>query len=76
MKKITIDFSGNIVIHPENIHFCKLDKDGYEIIISGTRWLKLSKDAQSEYVIESLSHALDGSDEINSLEIEAGSEIS
>lgn len=73
MKKITIDFSGNIIIHPENVHFCKLDKDGYETIISGTRWLNLSKDAQSEYEIVSLAHAFDDADTINSLKINVGS---
>lgn len=73
--KITIDFSGTILIDPENINFNAIHTDGEEVTITGTQWLKLSEDEKSEYVIESLAHALNDADEINSLEIDVDAEV-
>jgi hypothetical protein len=73
--KITIDFSGTIIIDPEDIKFVSLQSDEEELVITGTQWMKLSKDEKSEYMIESLSHAIDDSDEINSLEIDVDVDV-
>ena len=74
-KKITIDFSGTIIIDPENINFTAIDTDGEEVLIPGTKWIKLSEDEKSEYVIESLAHAFNDADEIDSLEIDVDVEV-
>ena len=75
MPKITIDFSGTLVMDPENIKFVNIQSDEEELVITGTQWMKLSKDEKSEYMIESLSHAIDDSDEINSLEIDVDVDV-
>jgi hypothetical protein len=72
--KITIDFSGTIIIDPEDINFYAIHTDGEEVTITGTQWMKLSEDEKSEYVIESLAHALNDADEIDNLEIDVNVE--
>jgi uncharacterized protein involved in tellurium resistance len=70
MPKITIDFSGILVMDPENIKFVSVQSNGEELVITGTQWLTLDDIMKYEFIIQSLSHAIDDCDEIDSLEID------
>jgi hypothetical protein len=70
MPKITIDFSGILVMDPENIKFVNIQSNEEELVITGTQWLTLDDSMKNQFIIQSLSHAIDDSDEIDSLEID------
>jgi len=59
MHKIIIDFSGTLVMEPENIKFVNIHENGPELVISGPQWLTLNEDERNSFVIESLATALD-----------------
>ena len=70
MPKITIEFSGILVMNPENIKFVTFQENGEELVISGTQWMTLNEDERQAFVIQSLATAIEDSEEIDSLEID------
>lgn len=51
MSKLIIDFAGSIEIDSEEIEFVHVEND--DDIISGTKYMNLSEEDQSKYVLKS-----------------------
>lgn len=57
-KKMILEYSGWVEIIPENINFIYIGEEEKQDI-TGLEYMKLSKEEKEDYIIESLSKAID-----------------
>ena len=63
MKDIIVEFSGWVRLSPENAKFVKIgEQDERPDMITGVNWQKLDKESQGDYILESVTDPLRGSD--------------
>ena len=63
MDDIIVEYSGWIRIEPQNIRFEYIGQDDMPQNIDGVQWQALSKDEQSDYILEDAIAAIRDADD-------------
>jgi hypothetical protein len=63
MNDIIVEYSGWIRIEPQNVRFEYIGRDDMPQNIDGVQWQALSKDEQSDYILEDAVAAIRDADD-------------